>query len=480
MKLKRFLRLTVRFLMCGLVLTAGGVLALSLYYRNCFPVNTWINGIYCTGKSLEQVNEELISRELLQNGEAQVITITGAGGMSGTIHTGDVEVLPDFTGALEEYLNQHESVFWMKNLQSISVFQVAPEAFHWNEGRLRSAFEALSFVSEEKTKQTGVLVCYDEETGYCLRDGNAERLNAEKAYGYLKECLARGETHVNLVAGGCYEDEEDTPEDREQRSLWLELETFTDCRIVYDMGQESIPLTPDIVGRFLERTEVMEQPARDERGNLILDEAAVRSWVEELAGQYDTCGKEREFKTTAGETVTVQYGTYGTRLDVEAEVAYLMKAIQTSRDETEFHVPAYKQQGYARGLDDIGDTYIEIDMTRQHMYFYLKGELTLDTDVVTGDVAKRRETPEGVYFIYAKQKNRILRGGDYATPVDYWLPVVRGVGIHDANWRRSFGGEIYKTNGSHGCINTPIDIVSKLYDMVEVGIPVVMFYSGGQ
>lgn len=477
MILKKLFRWTARVLLCGLLLTAGGVIALSLYYRNCFPVNTWINGVYCTGKSVEQVNEELIDKAQLQNGEAQVITVTGTNGISGTIHSDEIEASPDFTEALKEYLNRHASVFWMKNLREISELQIAPEAFRWNEERLRSAFEALPFVSEERTKQTGVLVCYDEETGYCLKDGNAERLNAEKAYGYLKECLARGETHVNLVAGGCYEDEEDSPEDRAQRSLWLELKRFTDCRIVYDMGRESIPLTPDIAGSFLERTAVLEQPARDERGNLILNEAAVRSWVEELAEQYDTCGKEREFQTTGGETVTVKYGTYGTRLDVEAEVAYLMKAMLTSRDETELHVPAYKQQGYVRGLDDIGDTYIEIDMTRQHMYFYLEGELTLDTDVVTGDVAKKRETPEGIYFIYGKQRNRILRGGDYATPVDYWLPVVRGVGIHDANWRRSFGGEIYKTNGSHGCINTPIDIVSKLYDMVEVGMPVVMFYT---
>jgi lipoprotein-anchoring transpeptidase ErfK/SrfK len=139
-------------------------------------------------------------------------------------------------------------------------------------------------------------------------------------------------------------------------------------------------------------------------------------------------------------------------------------------------VPAYSQEGYARGLDDIGDTYIEVDLTEQKLYYYVEGEIALETDVVTGNLAKKYGTPEGINFVYNKQRNRTLRGPGYSSFVKYWMPVKGGIGLHDASWRSKFGGEIYKTNGSHGCINMSTQVAARLYDMVELGTPVVMFY----
>ena len=155
---------------------------------------------------------------------------------------------------------------------------------------------------------------------------------------------------------------------------------------------------------------------------------------------------------------------------------FLTEELFYQRQEPLVHKPAYLQEGFCRGLDDIGDTYIEVDMGQQRMYYYQNGECLVSVDVVTGNARRRWNTPEGINFVYAKQRNRILRGADYATPVKYWMPVVGNVGIHDADWRRDFGGEIYLTNGSHGCINTPPDVMSELYELVEKGTPVVMFY----
>ena len=86
------------------------------------------------------------------------------------------------------------------------------------------------------------------------------------------------------------------------------------------------------------------------------------------------------------------------------------------------------------------------------------------------------DTPSGTNYVYYKQKNRTLIGPDYQTFVHFWMAVNGHIGIHDATWRGSFGNDIYKTNGSHGCINTPMDAVSELYDLVEIGTPVIMYY----
>ena len=48
------------------------------------------------------------------------------------------------------------------------------------------------------------------------------------------------------------------------------------------------------------------------------------------------------------------------------------------------------------------------------------------------------------------------------------------IGLHDASWRSEFGGEIYKTNGSHGCVNLPKDKAYELYDLISVGTTVIV------
>ena len=93
--------------------------------------------------------------------------------------------------------------------------------------------------------------------------------------------------------------------------------------------------------------------------------------------------------------------------------------------------------------------------------------------MVTG---KNNATREEVCYVYAKQTNRILRGADYETFVYYWMPVSGGIGIHDATWRSKFGGDIYLRDGSHGCVNTPIEIVEQMYEVMEVGTPCILYY----
>ena len=122
--------------------------------------------------------------------------------------------------------------------------------------------------------------------------------------------------------------------------------------------------------------------------------------------------------------------------------------------------------------------------TRQHMWLYKEGKLLLETDIVTGDVSKKVETPIGVMKVWSREKDRNLKGlsplgYNYVAHVDYWMPINwTGVGIHDAPWRNGkFGGNIYKTSGSYGCINTPLDKVKQIYENVEINTPVIVYKS---
>lgn len=467
--MRKFFQIVLLFLLTGLLLILGGFLGLVLYYRNNFPVNTWINGVYCTGKTVEQVNKELARQT-----EVPMVTIVDQNGESWQFDMALADGRADYTAALKDYLRKNATFYWVDHFQKSSREKLAADGYLWDSEKLKTSFEQLEVVSDVMKSPEGVRLEYTDQ-GYTLQDGNADRLNTEKAFEYLENCLSHGETYVDLRVGECYETMEDSAQDLKLREIWNRLEGFLDCRIVYDMGAESIPLTPQIISGFL-ATEGNGLPALDERGEIMLDEESVRSWVEELAEKYNTSGTTLEFQSTRGDIVSVEYDAYGTELDVEAEVEYLLTALAESGNETDDHIPAYRQEGFVRGLDDIGGTYIEVDMTEQHMYYYVDGELVLDTDVVTGHTGRRRGTPEGVEYVYSKQRNRVLRGADYATPVKYWMPVKGNVGIHDADWRSKFGGEIYKTDGSHGCVNTPPKIMAQLYELVEIGTPVILFY----
>ena len=109
------------------------------------------------------------------------------------------------------------------------------------------------------------------------------------------------------------------------------------------------------------------------------------------------------------------------------------------------------------------------------------GAVKLDTAVVTGKMTSDRMTTVGVYSLYFKQRNRVLRGTKlpdgtwpYETPVKYWMAFNAGQGCHDANWRGSFGGTIYKNGGSHGCVNMPPSKAGELYEMAAQGTPVIV------
>ena len=123
----------------------------------------------------------------------------------------------------------------------------------------------------------------------------------------------------------------------------------------------------------------------------------------------------------------------------------------------------------------VPNTYIEVNIEKQHMWYYIDGKVYVSTDVVTGNY-NSMDTPKGYWSVNSKASPCTLVGPGYTSYVNYWMAFIgSGYGIHDASWRSSFGGTIYKGNGSHGCINTPYNNVKKMYAKVTIGTPVIVY-----
>lgn len=200
----------------------------------------------------------------------------------------------------------------------------------------------------------------------------------------------------------------------------------------------------------------------------------VTEYVMYLGGKYDTFGQDKKFVATGKGEITVNGGIYGWQIDVAETTNLITEKLEAGEGGT--IEPVYKLKGLSRKTDDIGNTYVEIDLTRQHLWYYQDGKEVISTGIISGLPQEGRETPTGVFKIWSRETNRDLEGEDYSSPVKYWLPINwTGVGLHDASWQESFGGDLYKTLGSRGCINMPLEEVKKLYEMVKIDTPVVVY-----
>ncbi len=209
----------------------------------------------------------------------------------------------------------------------------------------------------------------------------------------------------------------------------------------------------------------------------------VKEWlkkkVDKLSKKLDTYGKTRNFKTNSGNNINILGGTMGWQLNKDETEAVINKAVEKRQKDVEL---VWSNKGaimwdFDKG-NDIGDTYVEVSISEQRVWYYKDGNIVLESSTVTGLPTIERHTKVGVHHILYKQRDRILRGsaGAWNSFVNYWMPFTwDGQGLHDASWRSSFGGSIYTYNGSHGCVNLPISFAAQLYEEVETGTPVIVY-----
>lgn len=202
---------------------------------------------------------------------------------------------------------------------------------------------------------------------------------------------------------------------------------------------------------------------------LKLPENYIEDFVSELHSRFDTTTDSYTFTTPDGETSkTVPYKTFGLTLKDSTEVEAINEALD-SKSSVTMRVPSMS------GYEAIGDDKILISIDDQHAWVYFDGELWNESDVVTGR-QNVHDTPTGVFYITECINGKYLRGADYKTWVNKWMRLTNsGIGLHDATWRSSFGGNIYTYNGSHGCINLPKKFAYDLYEQAYVGLPVIIY-----
>ena len=257
----------------------------------------------------------------------------------------------------------------------------------------------------------------------------------------------------------------DSDEIKQQQAYYKKNYNY---KITYTVDGQNITLTPKELSKLVSY-----------KDKTSLKKKKIKSFVEKLADEYNEYNQTYNFKTSYGSTVSVYAVTFGRILDQDKEIEYLKGALKNQKDDT--HELIWLQDKYENSgaNDGIGNSYVEVSISGQHVWLYQNGECLVSSDCVTGQPG--HDTPKGVYTILYTTGPMTLRGTNddgtkYASKVNCFMPFYGDCGLHGSNnWRSRWGGSIYKTNGSHGCINLPDNVAKSIANIVTPGYPIVIY-----
>ncbi len=458
---------------CGGVVVLVGAVGGGLYwheslkYQTCFLPGTIVDGMDVTGKTASEV-EDAIAEQL----KGYTLTINGREELSESITGESVGLYAEFDDTLEKAVAAQKPMDWGKYRFGKAVNEVNTDALlHYSSEMLDEAVAGLSCMDRENMRepQDARISDYDSATGSytIIKEDEGTELLEDKVKEAVASAIMSLSESVNLEEQGCYLSPAVTSGDEALNTACESMNRYVGAKITYKFGDRSETLSGNEIHNWL-----------TVNGTSVgVSEAKAAEYVKNLASAYNTAYKPKTLKTSYGKNVTITTGSYGWKIDQTKETAALVSLIkngeQTSRE------PEYSQKAASRSGNDYGNTYVEINLTAQHLYFYVDGKLLVQSDFVSGNAAKGWSTPAGAYALTYKQRNATLKGQGYATPVSYWMPFNGGIGLHDANWRKIFGGTIYKNKGSHGCINLPTAVAKTIYENISAGDPVLCYHLVG-
>jgi len=320
----------------------------------------------------------------------------------------------------------------------------------------------MRYLTQKIIPELSGLVTYGEKL-LKTRFDKLSCFDSKQLYADTASAILTGEIKLDLETKNIYMNAKYTSTSKEILNTKTLLNKYIASNITYTYAGGKSIIDKSIINKWIKV---------DENNTIIFDEDTMKTYVSELDKHYETYGTEREFITSLGTTVKVGGGDFGWKVQRAGEVGDLIVAIKNGK--TISKEPRYTEKGLNHELNDIGNTYVEINLTAQHLWFYKNGKLITDGDVVTGKPTKDRVTPAGIYKLKYKSKNFTLKGEGYSVPVAVFMPFNSGIGIHDLT-RPLFGGNVYLTNGSHGCINCPLDLTQKIFDNIVKGTPVVCY-----
>lgn len=432
---------------------------MSFYFMDHFYFGSKINDISVSGRSLEGAQKKVAS-EL----QSFSITLVERFGKTEEITGSDIRLRYKSTEDFLKLKERQNPFLWFLAPFKGEDYKVKVEV-EYDEKKLLKRIDSLECfeLSNIIEPENASFSCFGQS--YLIRSEiSGNKVNKKILSSKIARAILNGKTRLDLEDSNCYVKPRYTYSSPKVVKVNNMLNEYISSEIIYNFGENKEVADELMISKWI---------TVDKNYIVSIDEEKIKKWLKDLAKKYNTVGKMRNFAASTGETVLIGGGDYGWIMDVAQETENLVADIKSGQKITK--EPAYRQTAAEQGVNDIGDTYVEINIDQQHLWFYKDGLLLVEGPIVTGNVSKGMQTPKGIFCLKYKQKDAILRGPDYEAPVTYWMPFNGGIGLHDATWRSRFGGRIFKTNGSHGCINLPYSVAKTIFNNIEVNTPIIVY-----
>jgi len=469
-----------------IVILAIGALVYSRYqqvktdFTGKFFSGTTINGIDAGGLNVDEVEAKIAEsiddfNLAVKFREDKTETITGA----------DIDYHYESDGSVQRMMDARTDGDYLKAALTggkVSTTVTVGNEAVYDKDKLNAVIAALPELQDENmVPPSDAHLEYQENKFVVVPESAGTQLNKDLVIEAITKAAEDTESEIDITTlEGAYSSPTVLAADvgEQLQAQADQLNTYTTASITYQLlGGDQV----------LDGNTTKDWLSVDENGNYYKDDAVwnqhIQDYVSALAERVNSIGSTRPFNATGIGRIEVSGGSYGNLLNGEKEIAQLTEELNTGAVVT--RQPNYTYWDVSLDNDGFGNTYVEIDLSRQHLWIYTDGQLSLETDIVSGTMDEGNYTPPGVFLLQNKQQNAILRGKkdpetgkyEYESPVKYWMPFNGGIGLHDADWKWAFGGTEYLYNGSHGCINLPPEVAGQVYDLVHYEMPIIVYYS---
>lgn len=452
------------------VLLAGAYVAGGVYFQSNFMPGTTLDGADVSLRSVEEV-----AAEKTASLDGYALHITGQG-LDLTVSAPEIGLSYDGTAYAQAALEQVNPWAWPLEVAGTRDLTLEADPVFDADKLAQIVTPAVEERVRAAEETTGLGVSYSAEASAYVVDEHAAAslLDATAVCERVKQAVSELSPTVE-IGDECLSDASALQAAADAANTYLASAGTT----LLISGQLVLDVSPDLISSWV---------AIGEDLSVSLNEEAIGEWVHENVGALDTVGKTRTYTRPDGKQVSVSGGSWGIVTNEAETTTALISAIKGGSPQA-IEIPLKQSTGFApdQGGRDWGNRYIDIDISEQYVRMYGDdGSLIFESACVTGDPTMGYDTPTGINVINSnKALDQVLRGldydedgePDYETPVNYWIPFVGNmVALHDADWRGSFGGSVYKGNGSHGCVNLPLGKAAELYDLTKVGDVVVVHY----
>ncbi len=449
-----------------LILLLGGVYVFGYrHFQTHFFPGTVINGIQVGEMTVDDAKYAIQNRI-----RDYALTVSERGGITETITGDQIYMQYADDGQIQALLDSQNPYFWLLRLAGGKSYNVKM-GFVYDKASIDSVMDQMQcFQSANEVAPTSAMIVESENGDFVIQESQqGTMLDRQKTRLAIMQAVEAGATTMDFEALDLYQKPEISASDEDLQEKAADANVMLSTNIVYDFVDRQYVIDKTVVRDFMRV---------DDEGNYKLNREKILEWVKQLAYETDTFGYAHEFRTHSGRTITLAAGgDYGWVINQEETANELYHAI--ANGEQGKKEPIYVFRACDRSTNDIGDTYVEVCIEAQTMWCYKDGQQIVETPVVTGSHASGHDTPSGcVWAIDGKEANAIFP--ENGARVKYWLPFVDSCGVHDANWRHQFGGTIWVNGGSGGCVNTPEEAAGIIFSVMDVGYPVVVYYSEDQ